>query len=568
MAIRLTTTRNVSGNVSGGNLEIYQVHSFWIKTTGLVNGGVYDATEYQIYNVYNLTDGFSAGQYLVLRQTFASIWSIVWRIKSGGSTWETPHIALPLNQWNHVALVRDGLTTNAKKIYLNGSLIHTADWPFADNASIVKYGANSLSGNVTNIILDEMSMWFSNLIDEKLNENRIQQLALGVSPLQMPIYPKNYWPVINSNTLRNITGSGNLTASPSNLYLDISPSILRPLPTSVDKAKIPTTVYGGLTDNITFAGSLSASVQRHLANAIAFAVEADTNIKIGALESNIVLTDTINRTIEEAIEHFLEFHNDSETNIIIRELEQAIGFDIDLSIQLELTRLIEQWIGLEHKIGPTKTGTLEAIVSLLVDVARGADPTNDVGFNQDISVTQSKPIDNDVSFDGVISAQQETTKALDGSATFDNFLVGFIESTSCNLHEYNPAGDLVSDPTGAARDTILLTFGATTLELRNPEFGDRVEIAPRRVFNRSRNGTVNIAQLSHWSKKRELEFTIRCLTESEKDAIISFYQESLGKEVTYTDPYSRSWTGILIQPDNPVIEEGYCNFVATFRLRA
>lgn len=116
-----------------------------------------------------------------------------------------------------------------------------------------------------------------------------------------------------------------------------------------------------------------------------------------------------------------------------------------------------------------------------------------------------------------------------------------------------------------SRETVLLEYPyaspTTTLELKVPQLNDIKLVDFSRIQRRSRGNTLITARKSYWPKSNTFNIAFNFLTASERDDVIAFVKLTLGKEVKYTDHESQEHKVILINPANPLTQEGEgCQF--------
>lgn len=111
-----------------------------------------------------------------------------------------------------------------------------------------------------------------------------------------------------------------------------------------------------------------------------------------------------------------------------------------------------------------------------------------------------------------------------------------------------------------SRDTVLLEYPysspTTTLELKVPQLNDIKLLEFSRIQRRSRGNTLVIARKSYWPKSNTFNIAFSSLTAAERDEIIAFVRLTLGKEIKYTDYESQEHKAIIINPSNPITQEG------------
>lgn len=304
-------------------------------------------------------------------------------------------------------------------------------------------------------------------------------------------------------------------------------------------------------------------------NAVTFAQTLDRLLVLNPeLWNGVTFSNIVQRNLELTLSNLIEFHHDIETQFIVLALINDLALTHSISRQLVASRLVQEVIRFEQRIGPTHEGDLENLVTFLNEIARGDNPENEISFSDEIEATTSKGLENEVSFEDQIDVNIEVTRELDNEVSFEDSIIASIERP-CELHEYAPSGNgLPVAPTLTEAGGISFIYGLSTLNLRNPEFGDETLVNPTSVLHRTRNGTMRVYRNSLWGKRREFRITVRAMSEAKKDEVLDFLEASLGQQVTYIDPENRSWTGVLIEPQSPVEDSGpNCDYQTTIRFR-
>jgi hypothetical protein len=292
------------------------------------------------------------------------------------------------------------------------------------------------------------------------------------------------------------------------------------------------------------------------------------NIAPGSISVVVTFTNTINRVINLSISNTIQFNNDAETQYVSLTLLNQISFNNSIARNLVLARAIIHLINFQNSFSRTYSDSLLNLVTFLGEVFRAGDPENDVGFANTASGYVTNPLNSPVTFTQILAVNITVAKTLSNTATFTNTIIASI-LRPCDLHEYTPSGSgLPAAPVLTLVDFIQFIYTTSTLTLRNPEFGDEVSIEPLSILHRTRNGTLRPFRNSSWGKRREFNITVKAMTEVKKDEILAFYLFSLGQIVTYIDCENRSWTGVLVEPQTPVLDQlATCGYEASFRFR-
>jgi hypothetical protein len=110
------------------------------------------------------------------------------------------------------------------------------------------------------------------------------------------------------------------------------------------------------------------------------------------------------------------------------------------------------------------------------------------------------------------------------------------------------------------------TTPTLTLDLRNPMFGNRQVIDPGVVFHKLRGGKTRVVK--PLPTIETINFTIEALSQSERDAYLTFLTTSAGAEIGLLDHENRQWRGVLSSPVNKTRQVGQgCMYKIEFQFR-
>jgi len=126
---------------------------------------------------------------------------------------------------------------------------------------------------------------------------------------------------------------------------------------------------------------------------------------------------------------------------------------------------------------------------------------------------------------------------------------------------------VVCPPNPVVSTTITLSCGASSVTLRNPEFGNDNKLDESRVLRRNRGNEIDLFRDPIWPKTKTITFSFRYLKYQDILNLLSFMNISLGKQVTLIDFYGNSYQGIIINPNKDYVTEGRGDHSATFDLQ-
>jgi hypothetical protein len=92
-----------------------------------------------------------------------------------------------------------------------------------------------------------------------------------------------------------------------------------------------------------------------------------------------------------------------------------------------------------------------------------------------------------------------------------------------------------------------------TVTLRAPDFGDIDRIGLTRIYRKTRGGTIKTYHQDDWPKENVRTFTFTGLSQENKDDLVSFLAQSLGKEIGIRDHEDFNWRGVILTPNNEFV---------------
>ena len=111
---------------------------------------------------------------------------------------------------------------------------------------------------------------------------------------------------------------------------------------------------------------------------------------------------------------------------------------------------------------------------------------------------------------------------------------------------------------------MLITYGATTLTITDPEQGENQQVDSRAIVRQSRNGEQ--ITVSYWVEQVNNTYSYAALTETKKNEVLTFLSLVAGRLVTVTD-HNKTYTGMLSTSACEVITvQDICWYDLTFEI--
>lgn len=167
------------------------------------------------------------------------------------------------------------------------------------------------------------------------------------------------------------------------------------------------------------------------------------------------------------------------------------------------------------------------------------------GIKQKLTLSQTLGL-NIVRTLTVISNYSPTSHAFAINATLG---ARFIAVPTPTLNFHSSGGSI-------KHTNVIWTFGNFTFTCRAPDFDNSEELQFSRVSRRSRAGDLIIYRDPMWPESIVLTLPYSLLGETDKNNFIYLFKLSLGKLVTYVDHWGLTWSGIILNPGEPVIQYG------------
>ena len=170
------------------------------------------------------------------------------------------------------------------------------------------------------------------------------------------------------------------------------------------------------------------------------------------------------------------------------------------------------------------------------------------------------------------------TRPLSDEVNVAESFFGLVE-TSVNLSQYHPFVDpsasgtppvVLAGPVVGAPTPFQLVYPASgtvvdSVTLRAPNLGNKDRLSFNRVLRETRGGTLIVYADPIWPKTQTLALTFSGLYPAEAQALLSFFEKYLGQEIGLYDWEQRYWRGIVMTPDEPVVEDTRGRFSASFQ---
>lgn len=176
-------------------------------------------------------------------------------------------------------------------------------------------------------------------------------------------------------------------------------------------------------------------------------------------------------------------------------------------------------------------------------------------FTESIVADIAKPASNTLVF-----TQSATYNIIRSISVVDTFQMSPFASGYMEKCDFIATGEVAL----TSPYTISLSFGSTTIVLRNPDFGEGQGFEASRINRKTRAGDILIFRDPSWPKSKILRYTFSHLNETQAHQLIDFVENTLGQEITLVDFEGRTWLGIIRTPATNIIQQARKSFSAEF----
>jgi hypothetical protein len=120
-------------------------------------------------------------------------------------------------------------------------------------------------------------------------------------------------------------------------------------------------------------------------------------------------------------------------------------------------------------------------------------------------------------------------------------------------------------PALGTRDYITLTKGGSTIDLRNPHFGNTESLHTGLIRHENPSGIIIVGHPTYKYMHRVFNFECSELTVTEKENFEAFVKIAAGYQITLVDHEDVTRTGVLTDPQYIITKEGRgCRYTVSF----
>jgi hypothetical protein len=195
---------------------------------------------------------------------------------------------------------------------------------------------------------------------------------------------------------------------------------------------------------------------------------------------------------------------------------------------------------------------------------------NTLTGTQTLIIQQERDAEDEFSFSSIVDASASTYTRGPSQSVIKQHLTYHVTGGDCPAEKiYRPFVGDTPDPdfgtiaetpptlsTGTLRFELSLPPAPlTSITLKNPEFLNTDELQFTRIDRRTRGGDRKLFSDQDWGTVQTLRLRVEKLCDKDADEIISFLNQSNGREVTLFDWEGRQWPGLIINSSTEVFTD-------------
>ncbi len=253
------------------------------------------------------------------------------------------------------------------------------------------------------------------------------------------------------------------------------------------------------------------------------------------------------------VECIVSFNQTADTMLI-----RADGTNVSASSTIGLSQ--------EARFVETGVGETALAINQQADVLAGRPGISLLEIAQAAVVNISQG----VSAESELNIRQAATFTLNPSTVVNQYSPFIGESTDPDAPAPPPVN--MQGPLPGIETPFQLLFPATgaatdTLTLKTPNLGNLDRLSFNRVQRETRGGTLVIFADPIWPKIQTLVLSFSALRGEEAQGLLTFMENHLGQEIGLLDWEHRYWRGVIVTPDEAVVEDSPGAFTAGFEFQ-
>lgn len=282
-------------------------------------------------------------------------------------------------------------------------------------------------------------------------------------------------------------------------------------------------------------------------------------------------------------------------------ISQVLGITDSVQVQAPYYLAVNHWLALSHRL-PTpffldvedELGLVQQLPTPLygnasdtlniIDEASITNLVDTLNLTHSAQASKLYEVAHTLNIQHSITLESDWVRRVDEDIGIGHAMTYFVDDP-CSLKNYSPfqgentVNTAFASPSAtipptfkdASTDRLTLYYPsaaaiARQLVIRAPEFGNRDQNSYTRVSRETRGGKLVVYADPDWPELRTLACTVTGLKAAEVEEYLTFMYATLGKTIEICDWEGRLWTGVLVNPEEPITQDGKERFTISFQL--
>jgi len=260
--------------------------------------------------------------------------------------------------------------------------------------------------------------------------------------------------------------------------------------------------------------------------------------------------------------------------------------NLNLQQSVEATKgvnnlIVAQHIAFQQTAGRTESKTVSQAMTLADEANRATKAVDSLNLVSTGAAGKGPPANNELALNQTVVSQavlNRTVAQALGISQSVSYSVTLLDS----LCQYTPFVGTTTDPSAPTPPPLALASpnpdvvvpfqllyphtGPVTdsVSIRAPNLGNRDRLAFDRVHRETRGGTLIIYADPQWPKVQTLVLTFSVLKRTEALELVRFMRDHLGVKIGLIDWEQRYWEGVIVTPQDAIVEDHHDRFSASF----
>lgn len=279
-----------------------------------------------------------------------------------------------------------------------------------------------------------------------------------------------------------------------------------------------------------------------------------------ASERNVSQMLTLSQSLRwsprrEEISQTLSLSQTVRQALILAYASHALSLTETVRPNIERTISVSSSLTMTDRLRGGTIGTASNDLTLTQTLVQSKGYYNTLTLTDSLELVRAKLLTSTLVLSATATPNLVVRRTTEQDLALSQNVIGIKNTPSTCL--YDPISSVLpAAPTLTKQSTVTYECGADSLTLKAPQIGDQEDRKYQQTITETLGGALRVYRRITWPKTKTLSYSFEDLCESNVTEILEFLSDSLGKEVTLTDYYGRSWVGVITNPDAQYVSSG------------